>query len=187
MPQRSSGRESKSRGSSFPIHAIRSAALYRSSRGSPRSTCSRIAARKAARTSRRKMPAHWRSRSPSSFARRNAHTMLMLRESAVAIEAERADRSLTSRYAGRTVLAIGAHPDDLEIGIGGTLARLSRAGARVVMVIASIPSNYEIRLAEAKSGARILGADLRVLLNGGRCCRVEDLKTYELVNLFDGL
>ena len=42
-----------------------------------------------------------------------------------------ASQSLASRYAGRTVVAIGAHPDDLEIGIGGTLAKLQRSGARV--------------------------------------------------------
>ena len=62
-------------------------------------------------------------------------------------------RSLASRYAGQTVVAIGAHPDDLEIGIGGTLARLQRVGARVIMVVASIPKDFEIRLAEARRGA----------------------------------
>ena len=111
----------------------------------------------------------------------------MLREDALAAEVRTAHQSLPSRYAGRTVLAIGAHPDDLEIGIGGTLARFARAGARVVMAVVSIPNNFETRLAEARGGARILGAELRVLLNGGRCCRVEDLKTYELVTLLDGL
>ena len=44
-------------------------------------------------------------------------------------------QSLASRYSGKTVVAIGAHPDDLEIGIGGTLAKLRRDGARVVMVV----------------------------------------------------
>ena len=111
----------------------------------------------------------------------------MLREDALAAEVRTAHQSLPSRYAGRTVLAIGAHPDDLEIGIGGTLARFARAGARVVMAVVSIPNNFDTRLAEARGGAKILGAELRVLLNGGRCCRVEDLKTYELVTLLDGL
>lgn len=36
-----------------------------------------------------------------------------------------------------SVLAIGAHPDDVELGCGGTLAKLARAGARVEAVIFS--------------------------------------------------
>ena len=39
--------------------------------------------------------------------------------------------------AGRSVLAIFAHPDDESLACGGTLARLSDAGARVVLVCAS--------------------------------------------------
>ena len=31
-------------------------------------------------------------------------------------------------------LCIGAHPDDVEIGMGGTVAKLVREGARVVIV-----------------------------------------------------
>jgi len=111
----------------------------------------------------------------------------MLREDILATEVRMAHQSLPARYAGQTVLAIGAHPDDLEIGVGGTLARFARAGARVVMAVVSIPNDFETRLSEARSGAKILGADLRVLLNGGRCCRVEDLKTYEIVTLLDAL
>jgi LmbE family N-acetylglucosaminyl deacetylase len=36
-----------------------------------------------------------------------------------------------------SILAIGAHPDDVELGCGGTLAKLSRAGAQVRVVILS--------------------------------------------------
>ena len=99
-------------------------------------------------------------------------------------EVRPASRSLPHRYAGRTVIAVGAHPDDLEIGIGGTLAKLQRTGAHVVMVVVSIPKDYEVRLAEAQHGAEILGCELKLLVEDGPK-RIEDLKTCELVGLLD--
>ncbi len=100
------------------------------------------------------------------------------------LPATAAARSFAARYAGATVLAVGAHPDDIELGLGGTLAALADGGTRVVMAICSVPADYETRTAEARAAARILGAELRLLMEGG-CRRIEDLKTYQLVGLLD--
>nr|MDQ3028269.1 PIG-L family deacetylase [Pseudomonadota bacterium] len=101
-------------------------------------------------------------------------------------EVRPAGQSIANRYAGKTVVAIGAHPDDLEIGIGGTLAKMQRGGAHVVMCVASIPKDYDVRLEEAKRGAEILGCELKILMDGSPH-RIEDIKTYDLVGLLDGV
>jgi len=46
--------------------------------------------------------------------------------------------------AGRTALAVFAHPDDESLACGGTLARLSDAGARVVLICASHGENGSV-------------------------------------------
>jgi N-acetylglucosamine malate deacetylase 1 len=102
------------------------------------------------------------------------------------VEVRLATKSLAARYAGHTVLAIGAHPDDLEIGIGGTLAKMRQEGAHVVMCVASIPKDYEVRRAEAGRGAEILGCELRILMDDGPK-RIEDVKTCDLVGMLDDL
>ena len=62
------------------------------------------------------------------------------------------------------VVAVGAHPDDVEIGCGGTLALLAAQGARVGIVDLTDgeptprSSGPEERLAEAAAAARVLGA-----------------------------
>ncbi len=61
------------------------------------------------------------------------------------------------------VLAFGAHPDDIEIGMGGTVARHASAGDRVVMAVVTIPNNRETRRGEAERAAGVLGADLIIL------------------------
>ena len=67
------------------------------------------------------------------------------------------------------VLAVGAHPDDLELLCGGTLARFAAEGHSVTMcnVSKGDRGSYEysmeeiaaIRLTEAAEAARLIGAD----------------------------
>ncbi|HKU46619.1 MAG TPA: PIG-L family deacetylase [Burkholderiales bacterium] len=93
-------------------------------------------------------------------------------------------KSLAERYSGRTVVAIGAHADDVELAVGGTMARLRRAGTRVVMVVLSLPGDAKVRRREAEKAAGILGCELRILMDDGKR-RIEDLKSYELVAMID--
>ena len=82
------------------------------------------------------------------------------------------------------VLAFGAHPDDLEVGAGGLLARLSQEGAEVMMAVVSIPNNPEQRRKEANAGADVIDADLRILFDE-KPQRVEDIPMHELVRRMD--
>lgn len=61
------------------------------------------------------------------------------------------------------ILAFAAHPDDLEISVGGTLAKLSRKGYEVLGIIVTVPYNKEKRIKEAEKGAKILGIDIEIL------------------------
>lgn len=68
----------------------------------------------------------------------------------------------------RVVLAVGAHPDDLEIACGGTLAKLHDAGHQihgVVLTSGERGGNADVRKSEAVRGARFLGFDSLMLLN----------------------
>lgn len=70
-------------------------------------------------------------------------------------------------------VCVGAHPDDVEIGMGGTVAKLSGAGARVAIIDLTDgePTPHgspEIRATESKAAAAILGADRRTLSQPNR-------------------
>ncbi|WP_454856053.1 PIG-L family deacetylase [Promicromonospora soli] len=76
-----------------------------------------------------------------------------------------ARRGQEQRAANRTktVLAVGAHPDDVEIGVGGTLAAHASAGDRLVIVMlsgGSLGGDPEARHKEARAAAEIVGAQL---------------------------
>lgn len=60
----------------------------------------------------------------------------------------------------RRVLAVGAHPDDLELGCGATMAKLADAGHEVralVMTSGEQGGSGAVRLAEARTGGRFMG------------------------------
>ncbi|HWJ83950.1 MAG TPA: response regulator [Cellulomonas sp.] len=65
--------------------------------------------------------------------------------------------------AGEIVLAVGAHPDDVEIGIGGTLASHSANGDTVVILTLSggaVGGTADVRRHEALAAAAVIGARL---------------------------
>ena len=67
------------------------------------------------------------------------------------------------------VIAVGAHPDDVEIGCGGTLASLARQGYKVGIVDLTdgepTPGcpDPQIRVQEAHAAAQVLGVERQIL------------------------
>ncbi len=68
-------------------------------------------------------------------------------------------------------LAVGAHPDDVEIACGGTLATLAAKGYRTGIVDLTdgeptpLSPGPDARLEEARRAAEILGVSVRITLN----------------------
>lgn len=81
------------------------------------------------------------------------------------------------------VMAIGAHPDDVEFGCGGILAKMASEGKRLVIVDLTLgemgtygtPSQ---RRAEAHQAAHLIGAE-RVNLEMGDCSVVDSIENRE--------
>jgi bacillithiol biosynthesis deacetylase BshB1 len=74
-------------------------------------------------------------------------------------------------YPQLDVIAVGAHPDDVEIACGGTLAKLVKQGYSVGIVdltdgepTPGSPSP-DVRLEEARRAAEVLGVPVRVTLD----------------------
>ena len=78
-----------------------------------------------------------------------------------------------TRNAGLSVLAIGAHPDDIELGCGGALLAHVAAGDRVTMLVVTGGENGPgdgARHAEQGRAAQMIGA--RLVWGGLRDCEV---------------
>ena len=58
------------------------------------------------------------------------------------------------------VLVFGAHPDDFEIGMGGTIAKYTNKGHNVLCVVCVVPNKTEIRVKESREAAKVLKAEL---------------------------
>ncbi|MFO7709631.1 MAG: PIG-L family deacetylase [Desulfobacterales bacterium] len=59
------------------------------------------------------------------------------------------------------ILAIGAHPDDIEFGCGGSLAKYSQRGHRLYLLVMTgggLGAPAETRMAEQQASRQILGA-----------------------------
>ena len=74
-------------------------------------------------------------------------------------------------YPQLDVVAVGAHPDDVEIACGGTLAKLASQGYQVGIIDLTdgepTPNSPgpEVRLAEAQQAAQTLGVAKRIVLD----------------------
>jgi bacillithiol biosynthesis deacetylase BshB1 len=88
------------------------------------------------------------------------------------------------------VLAIGAHPDDVELGCGGTLVTLARRGYTFGIVDLTrgemgTRGTPETRACEAAEAARVLGASFRLTLDLGdgglRTDRDAELQVVDVV------
>ncbi len=70
----------------------------------------------------------------------------------------------------KSILVFGAHPDDLEIGMGGTIAKLSAMGYEVQPIIATLPNfvksdTKEGRKTESVLSAKVMGCKPPVFLD----------------------
>jgi len=78
---------------------------------------------------------------------------------------------VASQYPQLDVIAVGAHPDDVEIACGGTLASLARQGYQVGIIDLTdgeptpLSPGPEVRLEEAQAAAAALGITKRITLD----------------------
>lgn len=89
---------------------------------------------------------------------------------------------------GRSVLAIGAHPDDIEIGCGGTLVKHVAAGDEVTMLVVTKgevgPGDTPLREREQMQAQSVLGAHRVIWGEGIPDCQVS-LHELAVVHLIE--
>jgi len=76
----------------------------------------------------------------------------------------------------KVVLAVGAHPDDIELGCSGTLARHKANGDKVYLLVLTkgeASGNIKVRENECRKAAKILGVD-RLFFGGLEDTKVDD-------------
>lgn len=78
----------------------------------------------------------------------------------------------------KKILAIGAHPDDVEFGVAGVLIKEIKAGATVKVVVCSLGEagtngTPESRKKEAEAAAKFIGAEIEFVSMGEDCHIVE--------------
>lgn len=89
---------------------------------------------------------------------------------------------MTGEYPIIDMLAIGAHPDDVEVGCGGLLIKMKERGYRTGVVYVTrgemgTGGTPEIREQEAKAAAEILGAEILATLDFGDCRVVDNFES----------
>lgn len=94
--------------------------------------------------------------------------------------------SASSPFSSAPLLAFGAHPDDIEFGCGGIIARETLAGRKAHFVVCSrgesgTHGTPEERSGEAKNAAALLGATIEfVLLDGDASLEVKPAHAVKL-------
>lgn len=86
------------------------------------------------------------------------------------------------------VVCFGAHPDDVEMAMGGTVAAMVAGGHRVAFVVLTRGElgtfgDAETRLEEARAAGEILGVDLRILEHPDGGVQDDLANRHELVRI----
>ena len=69
-------------------------------------------------------------------------------------------------FNSKTILAVGAHPDDIELGAGGTVYKAVKSGSKVIalyMTKGGKNTDSRMRMAESTQAMNILGVTRNLL------------------------